>query len=113
MMQGFETIYKSEGARGFMRGLIPSLVGVTHGSFQITFYEKLKDWRMRNLAEGEELTKLDTICFSASSKIGAGMVTYPAKIIQSRIQAERGAIGPLEVCRQLYRVEGPQAFFKG
>ncbi|KAI5819995.1 mitochondrial carrier domain-containing protein [Pyronema omphalodes] len=113
MMQGFKMIYKSEGLRGFMRGLVPSLVGVTHGSFQITFYEKLKDWRMRNLAEGEELTKLDTICFSASSKIGAGMVTYPAKIIQSRIQAEKGAIGPLEVCRQLYRVEGPQAFFKG
>jgi hypothetical protein len=36
------TIYRSEGIRAFYRGLLPSLLGITHVAVQFPLYEKLK-----------------------------------------------------------------------
>ena len=36
------TIYRSEGIRAFYRGLLPSLLGITHVAVQFPLYEQLK-----------------------------------------------------------------------
>lgn len=36
------TIYRTEGARAFFRGLLPSLLGITHVAVQFPLYEHLK-----------------------------------------------------------------------
>ena len=46
---GARMIYKNEGVRGFWRGLIPSMIGVSHGAIQFMAYEKLKIWRTNQL----------------------------------------------------------------
>lgn len=38
------TIYTQEGGRAFYRGLMPSLLGVSHVAVQFPLYEQLKIW---------------------------------------------------------------------
>jgi len=38
------TIYRTEGIRAFYRGLLPSLLGITHVAVQFPLYEQLKRW---------------------------------------------------------------------
>lgn len=38
------TIYSQEGGRAFYRGLMPSLLGVSHVAVQFPLYEQLKIW---------------------------------------------------------------------
>lgn len=45
ILHGTKMIYEREGIRGFWRGLIPSMIGVSHGAIQFAAYEKLKIWR--------------------------------------------------------------------
>lgn len=44
---GIRQLFRTEGIRGFYSGLIPSLIGVSHGAVQFMFYEELKKWRIR------------------------------------------------------------------
>ncbi|KAL9052252.1 MAG: hypothetical protein Q9162_005509 [Coniocarpon cinnabarinum] len=48
---GARMIYKNEGIYGFWRGLLPSMVGVSHGAIQFMAYEKLKIWRSNQISE--------------------------------------------------------------
>ena len=47
---GTKRIYKEEGLYGFWRGLLPSMIGVSHGAIQFMAYEKLKIWRTNQIA---------------------------------------------------------------
>lgn len=39
-----KTIYRTEGVPAFFRGLLPSLLGITHVAVQFPLYEFLKQW---------------------------------------------------------------------
>ena len=47
MLHGMQDILRNEGPKGFWRGLLPSLFGITHGAIQFTAYEELKNYRRR------------------------------------------------------------------
>ena len=78
--QGTRLLYRDEGIKGFYRGLVPSLFGVSHGAIQFMAYEQLKIWRVNTLAGqvGEEVsvgtsastTRSDT---SVGASVGAGI----------------------------------------
>ncbi|KAG5458499.1 MAG: mitochondrial carrier domain-containing protein, partial [Olpidium bornovanus] len=44
-----------EGPKGYYRGIVPALFGVSHGALQFMAYEKLKIWRSPNGTKPEEL----------------------------------------------------------
>ena len=76
------SIYKLEGFRAFYKGLLPSLLGVSHVAVQFPLYEKAKAW-----AETDgKLTPSRILICSASSKMVASLITYPHEVLRTRLQ---------------------------
>lgn len=115
MMHGVRTILATEGVRGFWRGLVPSLIGISHGAVQFAAYEKLKEWK----AGGEGTQRLgngDYLLLSGSAKVFAGTVTYPYQVVRVRLQgyeAGRQYKGVVDVVSQTWIREGVRGFYKG
>lgn len=86
-VHALESIYKNEGLKGFYKGLIPSLVGVTHVVIQFPLYERLK-LKMKK-AENGELSTLSLLACSSISKMMASVSTYPHEVVRTRLQIER------------------------
>ncbi|KAI9824807.1 MAG: hypothetical protein M1826_007229 [Phylliscum demangeonii] len=116
---GWRTIVRGpEGVRGLYRGLVPSLVGVSHGAIQFAVYEALKNWergRSRRQSRGRRRgrsrhnddaaddddddhrstkpSNRSTLLFSAVSKSVAGAITYPCQLVRTRLQSYDAATG--------------------
>jgi solute carrier family 25 (mitochondrial folate transporter), member 32 len=115
MFHGIQHILHNEGLRGFWRGLLPSLLGITHGAIQFTAYEELKNYR-REQRNSTTLSNVDTLVLSSVSKIFAGSITYPYQVLRSRLQmydAESAYRGVFDAIRQMWRHEGIRGFYKG
>ncbi|KAJ5358562.1 uncharacterized protein N7496_010975 [Penicillium cataractarum] len=126
-MSGVRQIYRTDGMRGFYRGLIPSLFGVSHGAFQFMAYERLKVFRSQALHREsstelhdamvtKNLGNLDFLVLSGLSKVFAGCVTYPYQVIRSRLQTYEAHIlyrGVLDAMGQIWAKEGIAGFYKG
>ena len=133
---GARDIYQKEGFRGFYRGLVPSLFGVSHGAIQFMAYEQLKIYRaaiiagqsISDVASGRgdaaadaharrhELSNWDYLTLSAASKIFAGSLTYPYQVVRARLQtydAKTKYKGAMDVVRQVWKHEGLTGFYKG
>ncbi|KAK5993375.1 Mitochondrial FAD carrier protein FLX1 [Cladobotryum mycophilum] len=90
MSEGVRSILRSEGFRGFYRGLGVSLIGVSHGAVQFAVYEPAKRFyfarrRKQGIDDGH-LTTEATIAISSCAKLVAGAVTYPYQVLRSRLQ---------------------------
>ncbi|MCJ1419390.1 hypothetical protein MMC32_005745 [Xylographa parallela] len=117
---GTRRIYKAEGLSGFYRGLVPSLLGVSHGALQFMAYEQMKKLRdtrgSTKQPQTQQLNNLDYLVFSGSSKILAGSLTYPYQVIRARLQtydAEETYKSARDVVNQVWKQEGISGFYKG
>ncbi|KAK0250251.1 mitochondrial FAD carrier protein flx1 [Friedmanniomyces endolithicus] len=114
---GTRELYATEGLKGFYRGLLPSLFGVSHGAVQFMAYENLKNQWARERKGGKAgLTNADFLLLSAVSKMFAGSITYPYQVVRARLQtydAHTRYKGAWDVVRQVYRGEGLAGFYKG
>ncbi|KAK3110461.1 mitochondrial FAD carrier protein flx1 [Teratosphaeriaceae sp. CCFEE 6253] len=114
---GARELYATEGVRGFYRGLVPSLFGVSHGAVQFMAYENLKNrWARERKGGKAGLTNMDYLLLSAGSKMFAGSITYPYQVVRARLQTYDAHIrynGAWDVVRQVYRGEGLAGFYKG
>ena len=111
---GARDIFQSEGLRGFYRGLIPSLAGVSHGALQFMVYEKLKLSTKRR--KQTDLSAPDFLVLSGLAKVFAGSVTYPYQVIRARLQMyDSGEIynGAKDVIVKIWRQEGIKGYYKG
>jgi len=117
LLSGLVSILQDEGPRGLMRGLVPALFGVTHGALQFMFYEELKLWRQSHIAattpENPELGNLDFLVLSGTSKVLAGVITYPYRVVQTRAQTHGVYNGPWDVVKRSWLAEGVMGFYKG
>ncbi|TID19677.1 hypothetical protein E2P81_ATG06844 [Venturia nashicola] len=120
MSHGVKEIMRTEGPRGFWRGLIPSLFGISHGAVQFAAYEQLKNRRGSQRREipgmSNELSNWDYLALSAVSKMFAGSITYPYQVLRVRLQtydAERTYRGVLDAAGQIWKKEGLSGFYKG
>lgn len=114
---GTAALYRSEGIRGFYRGLLPSLFGVSHGAIQFMAYEQLKNrWALSRKGGKQGLTNLDYLYLSAVSKMFAGSITYPYQVVRARLQvydARERYKGAADVVQQVFKREGFVGFYKG
>jgi solute carrier family 25 (mitochondrial folate transporter), member 32 len=116
MAHGVTDIMRNEGIKGFWRGLAPSLFGISHGAVQFAAYEQLKNWRRSKKGDKSELSNLDYLVLSASSKIFAGSITYPYQVLRVRLQAydaDRAYRGVGDAIIQIWRNEGIKGFYRG
>lgn len=114
---GAYELYRTEGIRGFYRGLLPSLFGVSHGAVQFMAYEQLKNhWATGRKGGKEGLKNSDYLLLSAASKMFAGSITYPYQVVRSRLQvydARTRYSGAGDVVKQVWKHEGLAGFYKG
>ncbi|KAF7365406.1 Mitochondrial nad transporter [Mycena venus] len=120
------TIYRSEGVSAFYRGLVPSLLGISHVAVQFPLYEQLKLW-----AHADSQTPLSNqsiLLCSAVAKMTASVVTYPHEVVRTRLQTLRRPLvgessdgmlnrmdrgGIVHTTRRLVRTEGWKSLYKG
>lgn len=114
---GTGELYRTEGMRGFYRGLVPSLFGVSHGAIQFMAYEQLKNrWALSRPGGKQGLTNFDYLSLSAASKMFAGSITYPYQVVRARLQtydAHQRYKGAMDVMSQVWAKEGLAGFYKG
>ncbi|KAI9697912.1 MAG: hypothetical protein M1836_004264 [Candelina mexicana] len=116
MSDGVRQILRTEGLSGFYSGLLPSLVGVSHGAVQFMAYEQLKNWKADEGDRRQELSNLDYLWLSALSKVFAGSITYPYQVVRARLQtydAQKTYEGARDVVMKVWRQEGVSGFYKG
>jgi solute carrier family 25 (mitochondrial folate transporter), member 32 len=114
MVHGVRSIWRDEGIRGFWRGLLPSLVGISHGAVQFAAYERLKEERQRY--SGKELSNADYLVLSGAAKVFAGSTTYPYQVVRVRLQsydAGQRYKGAWDAVVQTWQQEGVRGFYKG
>ncbi|GAB7347944.1 hypothetical protein MBLNU459_g5455t1 [Dothideomycetes sp. NU459] len=114
--QGTTHLWNTEGVRGFYRGLVPSLFGVSHGAIQFMAYEQLKNHWSTSRGGKERLTNMDFLTLSAVSKMFAGSITYPYQVVRARLQVYDANIrykGAADVVKKVWAKEGLKGFYKG
>ena len=114
---GTRQIFRSEGLRGFYKGLVPSLFGVSQGALQFMAYEKLKISRRGGKTQQQrDLRTVDFLLLSGLAKIFAAVVSYPYQVIRARLQiydAGKAYKGSRDVVTKVWRHEGIKGFYKG
>ena len=129
MLAGAAHLYRTEGIRGFYRGLGVGMFAVSHGAVQFAVYDPAKkvylarrERRRQRLGqpdsdEGRHMTNEATIVLSTAAKLVAGTVTYPLQVLRSRLQhyhaEEQFGKGVRGVVRQLWVEEGFRGFYRG
>lgn len=128
MWAGAVQLFRTEGWKGFYRGLGISLLGVSHGAVQFAVYEPAKRVyfarrRTQLQSDGQKadgplrVTNEATLILSSVSKLVAGAVTYPYQVIRSRLQNfnadEQYGRGIQGVVRRTWQHEGIRGFYRG
>ena len=117
ILDGTRQLYRSEGLLGFYRGLVPSLLGVSHGALQFMAYEQLKIYRGHSFEGGQkDLGATDFLMLSGLAKVFAGSTTYPYQVVRARLQmydADSTYKSARDVVGQVWRKEGLTGFYKG
>jgi solute carrier family 25 folate transporter 32 len=96
-IDAFFTIYRTEGPKAFYRGMVPSLLGISHVAVQFPFYEYLKTWCARRRdTDVSSLTSPEILLCSSLSKMTASIATYPHEVIRTRLQVQRHLLSSAE-----------------
>lgn len=112
-------IYVAEGIAAFYRGMVPSLLGVSHVAVQFPLYEQFKNLYRASQeshqlfdashmsrtgpADGSDISASTILVCSASSKMIASVATYPHEVLRTRMQLGKQHAG--EVAARGHRVE--------
>jgi len=109
-------IYKYEGIRGFYKGMLPTLIGTSHGAIQFMAYEEMKILYKNNYPNADNPDAISYILMAASSKVFATLITYPYQVVRARLQNQRNNEfyhGCLDAIKKIYVREGLSGYYKG
>ncbi|CAH1118767.1 unnamed protein product [Phaedon cochleariae] len=81
-------IYRADGFKGYYKGLLPGIFGVSHGAVQFMVYEELKKYYSHyyNQPISTKLGTVEYLTFAATSKLVAAALTYPYQVVRARLQ---------------------------
>eukprot|EP00833_Pecoramyces_ruminatium_P009107 jgi/Orpsp1_1/1183139/evm.model.c7180000084039.2 len=116
VLDAAKKIYKHEGLRGFYKGMLPTLIGTSHGAIQFMTYEEMKILYKNRYPEMDNPDAISYILMAASSKIFATLVTYPYQVVRARLQNQRNNEfyhGCLDAIKKIYVREGFTGYYKG
>ncbi|XP_060526106.1 mitochondrial folate transporter/carrier-like [Cylas formicarius] len=116
MMDCLTKIYAIEGIKGYYKGLVPGIFGISHGAVQFMVYEEMKKvyYHYYNLPAASKLGTIEYLTFSATSKLVAAFATYPYQVVRARLQNQHHHYdGTLDCIRQTWQYEGWRGFYKG
>ncbi|WVF68212.1 hypothetical protein IAT40_002977 [Kwoniella sp. CBS 6097] len=85
------SIYRTEGFKAFYKGLLPSLMGVSHVAVQFPLYEKAKSWSDTGEGDHSSLPPSTILACSAFSKMVASLCTYPHEVLRTRLQIRKSS----------------------
>ncbi|KAK4367332.1 hypothetical protein RND71_011124 [Anisodus tanguticus] len=114
---GFGVLLKEQGARGFFRGWVPTLLGYSaQGACKFGFYEFFKKY-YSDLAGAENAAKYKTLIYlagSASAEVIADIALCPFEAVKVRVQTQPGfARGLSDGMPKFIRAEGTMGLYKG
>ena len=112
-----KSIVREEGVAALYRGLLPSLLLVSHGAIQMTVYERLKQIRVGD-GDGGALFFTSRGVSGALAKATATVATYPLQVLRSRMQQgmESRTLkyrGVVSSARLTLQREGLRGLYKG
>ncbi|XP_034253799.1 mitochondrial folate transporter/carrier [Thrips palmi] len=116
MLDCFSKIYKAEGIQGMYKGLVPGMIGVSHGAIQFMVYEEMKNWynNYRGTALSTRMNTSEYLFFAAASKLVAASATYPYQVVRARLQDHHhNYAGTMDCISKTWRFEGRLGFYKG
>lgn len=117
-------LWRTEGLKGWYRGYLPGIVGISHGVVQFVCYEEMKKFHCRTKGvatnskqSDKQNSKLGTkeyLLFSSFSKLIAAGLTYPYQVVRSRLQEQHRHYGGVkDVIFSISKTEGVLGFYKG
>ncbi|CAD6249356.1 unnamed protein product [Miscanthus lutarioriparius] len=114
---GFGVLLKEQGARGFFRGWVPTLLGYSaQGACKFGFYEFFKKY-YSDIAGPEYAHKYKTLIYlagSASAEVIADVALCPFEAVKVRVQTQPGfARGLSDGLPKFVRSEGALGLYKG
>ncbi|KAI9299108.1 mitochondrial carrier [Neoconidiobolus thromboides FSU 785] len=116
-IDAFKKIWLQEGISGFYRGLVPSLIGVSHVIVQFPLYERLKVKFAPNDNNDGKIAKGTILMASSISIMAASLCTYPHEVVRTRLQNQTKPpykyLGVRHACLTIFKEEGASAFYKG
>lgn len=116
MIDCLAKIYRTDGLRGYYKGFIPGVFGVSHGAVQFMVYEEFKKLHsyFYNQPISTKLGTVEYLTFAASSKLVAAALTYPYQVIRARLQNQHYSYNGMWDCIvQTWKYEGWKGFYKG
>ncbi|KQJ82869.1 mitochondrial phosphate carrier protein 3, mitochondrial [Brachypodium distachyon] len=114
---GFGVLLKEQGARGFFRGWVPTLIGYSgQGACKFGFYEFFKKY-YSDIAGPEYAAKYKTLIYlagSASAEVIADIALCPMEAVKVRVQTQPGfARGLSDGLPKFVKAEGYAGLYKG
>uniref|UniRef100_A0A2K5QLZ5 Solute carrier family 25 member 33 n=2 Tax=Cebus imitator TaxID=2715852 RepID=A0A2K5QLZ5_CEBIM len=114
-------VYRTEGIRGFYRGLTASYAGISETIICFAIYESLKKYlKEAPLASSTNGTEKNSTGFfglmaaAALSKGCASCIAYPHEVIRTRLREEGTKYKSfVQTARLVFREEGYLAFYRG
>ncbi|PVV01430.1 hypothetical protein BB560_002114 [Smittium megazygosporum] len=118
VIDGLFKLWKAEGLKGYYKGLVPGIIGVSHGALQFMAYEEMKKYlvvKKYNSLQDSSFSYLEYLSMSTTSKLFAAAVTYPYQVVRTRMQSTESIKykSVLSTIMIIYRGEGIQGFYKG
>ncbi|CAM9450711.1 unnamed protein product [Ectocarpus sp. 4 AP-2014] len=115
------SIFKSDGPRGFFRGLPPGLAGIIPARSTYFFaYSRSKDFWTNNARLGDRHRDLTEVLCGVTAGVVQNTITNPIWMVKTRMQlladTATGQVaygGYREAVGAIYRAEGVKGFYKG
>jgi solute carrier family 25 folate transporter 32 len=112
LYQSLKNLLQTEGIKGFYRGFVPSLVGISEFSLQFMIYENLRYQRKVEKDDGV-LGNMDLVILSASSKAASVLLTYPYQVVRARQQVVGADYSTPSIIRTIWKESGMRGLYRG